>query len=99
MKIEASSLTSPLTGSIAANGGARPQSAAGKPGGDSVSLSEKSSNLQALESAIKDTPAIDNTKIEAIKKALNEGNFSISSGRVADKMMDSAREMMAQQKV
>ncbi len=100
MKVTSTTKATSLTGVSNGQAAKRPRaSAAYAAGKDNVSISDKSSQLQALESAMNDTPEIDIGKIEAIKQAISDGSFSISAGRVADKMMDSAREMIAKQKV
>jgi negative regulator of flagellin synthesis FlgM len=99
MKVEGTSpTTTPLTKASTGQASARPQSPAGESGRNDVSISEKSSQLQALELSMKDVPEIDSSKIEAIRQAISDGNFSISSGRVAEKMMAYTREIMAQKK-
>lgn len=99
MKIEGSSPAAPLTKVSTGQASARPRPQSGESGSKDVSLSEKSTQLQALESSMKDVPDIDSSKIEAIRQAISDGSFSISSGRVAEKMMAYTREMMAQKKV
>lgn len=99
MKVEGTSRSTPQASLTASPALTRPQpSARDASGKDNVSISEQSSQLHALESSIKDAPEIDSLKIEAIRQAISEGNFSISSGRVAEKMMAFSREMIAQQK-
>lgn len=99
MKVEGTSRPAPQDSLTSGQAKVRPQSPATSASGqDSVSISAQSSQLQALESSLKDAPEIDSQKIEAIRKAISEGNFSISSGRVAEKMMAFSREMMAQPK-
>lgn len=95
MKIEGTPTTSTVTGAAKAPAAAPSRaSAQGAGGKDSVSISAKSSQLQSLESSIKDSPDVDIEKIETIKKAIMDGSFSISSGRVAEKMIASARELL-----
>lgn len=99
MKVEGTSRTTPLTSVSTGQVAARPRpSAAGTSGKDNVNISEQSSQLQALESSMRDAPEVDSSKIEAIKQAISDGSFSISSGRVAEKMMASTRELIAQRK-
>lgn len=100
MKVEGTPRAAPPVSASTSRPSARPQpSATDTSGKDNVSISEKSSQLQALESSMKEAPEVDSSKIEAIRQALSDGSFSISSGRVADNMIASAREIIAQQKV
>lgn len=99
MKVEGTSRSAPQASLTTGQALTRPRSpAADTSGKDNVSISEQSSQLQALESSIKDAPEVDSLKIEAIRQAISDGNFSISSGRVAEKMMAFSRELIAQQK-
>lgn len=101
MKVEGNSPTTPSTKVTArqAPARARPQGGKSASGDVSISISEKSTQLQVLESSMKDVPDIDISKVEAIRQAISDGNFSISSGRIAEKMMAYSRELMTQKKV
>lgn len=98
MKVEGTSRAAPLTKVSSRQTSARPKLQAGESGSSDVSISEKSSQLQALEASLKDVPDIDSSKIEAIRQAISEGKFSISAGRVAEKMMAYTRELAVQKK-
>ena len=98
MKVEGNSGITPLTNTSTSQAPARAQPPMSAPGQDNVSISGKSAQLQALEASIKDAPEFDLDKIEAIRQAISDGNFSISSGRVAEKMMASVRELIVQPK-
>ncbi len=100
MKVEGKTIpTAPLAGISTGQDAPRSRASSNTTADqESVRLSEKSSQLQALESSMKDIPEFDMGKIEAIRQALSSGNFSISSGRVAEKMLASSIELMAQKK-
>lgn len=55
---------------------------------DSVSLSSQAQTLARLESAMKDSPEVDESKVERIKQALAEGNYSVDSYSIAGKMLN-----------
>lgn len=99
MKVEGNSGITPLTNVSTSQAPARAQPPVSAPDQDNVSISGKSSQLQALEASIKDAPEFDTAKIEAIRQAISDGNFSISSGRVAEKMMATARDLIVPPKV
>ena len=64
-------------------------------GNDSVSLSDTSSRLNALESAVNASSDFDVSKVEEISKALAQGNYRISSDRIADGLLASSKELFS----
>ncbi|WP_158937559.1 flagellar biosynthesis anti-sigma factor FlgM [Burkholderia sp. S171] len=54
-----------------------------------VSLSALSTDLRTSGSA-----DIDTAKVASIKAALNDGSYKVDSGKIADGMLSSARELM-----
>lgn len=99
MKVAGTTKTTPLASTATGKSSARAKpSTTSSAGKDSVSISEKSSLLQALEVSVNEAPEVDIDKIESIKQAISEGSFSISSGRVAEKMMANARELLSKKK-
>lgn len=97
MKIDSSTRTSPLTGNIAPT--ARGEKPAAQTGGaqDNVQLSNVSTQIQALETSIGKASGFDAAKVEAIKQAISDGHFTINSDAIADKLISSTRELLAQQ--
>ena len=65
---------------------------------DSVSLSDTSSQLQALESSVSQASGFDTAKVEAIKQTISEGRFKIDPEQIADNLLASTRELVAQHK-
>lgn len=59
---------------------------------DSVSLSSQAQSLARLEGAMKDSPDVDQSKVERIKQALAEGSYGVDSYSIADKML--SRDMV-----
>lgn len=100
MKIDNSSRTAALTGNTApAPRGTRmapPATSGGTQ--DNVTLSATSTQIQALESGISEASGFDAAKVEAIKQAISEGRFTINAEAIADKLIASTRELLAQQK-
>lgn len=99
MKIDGSNRTAALTGNTApATRGAKTAPQTGKAGAqDSVQLSSTSTQIQALETSINEASGFDAAKVEAIKLAISEGKFTINPEAIADKLIASTRELLAQQ--
>ena len=63
-------------------------------GGDRVQLSPLSSQLQAVESSMANTPAVDSARVAEIKQAIAEGRFKVNPDVVADHLLQAARELL-----
>ena len=99
MKIEGTPQTSALTGAKEVPSGAkRVAQTATKPAQDSVTLSAAYGQMQSLESAVNASSGFDTAKVEAIKQAISDGRFSINAEAIADKLITSTRELIAQHK-
>lgn len=103
MKIDNSIRTSPLGGTSStastSTRSAKTTSETGKSSSqDSVSLSGLSTQIQALESSIAEAPSFDSAKVESIKQAIRDGKFTVNPEVIADKLISSTRELIAQQK-
>ena len=70
-----------------------------KPSADSVSITSLSSQLQALESSLSAVSVADTARVDAIKQAISEGRFKINPEVVADKLLNSVKELVFNQKV
>jgi negative regulator of flagellin synthesis FlgM len=98
MKIDSSNRTSALTGNTTA-----PTARGGKPatqtGGsqDNVQLSNVSTQIKALETSISEASGFDAAKVESIKQAISENRYTINPDAIADKLISSTRELLAQQ--
>ncbi len=96
MKID-SSIKSVNTGAVS-GGASRPgKGAANAPasgGGDRVQLSPLSSQLQAIESSMADTPVVDSARVAEIRQAIAEGRFKVNPDAVADHLLQTARELL-----
>lgn len=73
------------------------QKASGSAAQDRVELSGLSSQMQALETGIGEASGFDVAKVEAIKQAISEGRYKINPEAIADKLIASTRELLAQQ--
>ncbi len=56
---------------------------------DSVQLSVESQLLKRLEAKIQQAPEIDTPKVEAIKTAISNGEYTINVERIAEKLLQS----------
>lgn len=56
-----------------------------------VQISEASTRLGT-------EPAINETRVQEIRQALREGRLAINPGAIADRLLDSARELVAAQR-
>lgn len=74
---------------------AQPRADAGAPAAsDEVKLSPLAGELQAGDSR----PPIDSARVAQIKQAIAEGRFSINAGAIADRLIDTARELVRTQR-
>jgi len=54
---------------------------------DTVSLSDSAKQLGRLESSVSASPVIDTQRVEAVKKAISNGEYDIDPVKVASKLM------------
>lgn len=55
---------------------------------DKVSLTGTATMLQGLQEQVREAPAVDSEKVEAIRAAIAEGNYPVDSEKLAQKMID-----------
>lgn len=65
-------------------------------GGDSVAINPMASRISALERQVGGEPSFDAAKVDAIKAAIASGSFTINSDKIADSLIVSTQEMLAQ---
>lgn len=96
MKIDNS--IKPATSGAVSGGGARAGKGAASPpssgGGDDVQLSPLSSQLQAIENSMADTPVVDRARVAEIRQAIADGRFRVNPDVVADHLLQTARELL-----
>ena len=63
-------------------------------GSDSVSVSESSSQVRALEAQLAAIDVTDVGKIESVKAALADGSFTVDAEVVADRLIDHTKETL-----
>ncbi len=62
--------------------------------GTSVHLGTSTAQLHSLESSIASTPVVDAKKVAEIKQAISDGRFQVNSGVVADRLIDTVRDLI-----
>ncbi len=60
-----------------------------------VTLSPLSAKLQTLEAKVKASNVFDAEKVDAIKSAIAGGQFSVSSEKVADGLIESVKDLLS----
>lgn len=58
------------------------------PSKDSVALTDRAKDLQALQTKIAESPVVDTEKVASIKQAIAEGNYQINADKLAEKLLD-----------
>ena len=61
--------------------------------GESVSLTRTASRLLALETTRRDLPGVDQARVEAVRRAIDEGRYVIDTRRIVDSLLQSEREL------
>ena len=51
--------------------------------------------MQSLEAQLGQAPAVDTQRVDEIRQAIRDGRFSINPEAIADKLMDSVKELLA----
>jgi len=62
---------------------------------DSVSISQLAEKLHAIESNINEQAGIDQVRVEALKDAIDAGQYNIDPFRVAEKFIDFDTQFVA----
>lgn len=60
----------------------------------SVSLGSTATHLNSMESSMANTPVVDANKVAEITKAISEGRFKVNSGAVADRLIETVRDLI-----
>jgi negative regulator of flagellin synthesis FlgM len=69
---------------------------AATPGSTNVQLGGQ---LRSLGNSVANTPVVNREKVDAIKQAISEGRFKINNEVVADRLIDSVKELINTSKV
>jgi negative regulator of flagellin synthesis FlgM len=60
-----------------------------------VDVSDTARTLAALEEQIADVPVVSEARVEAVRRALDEGRYHVDAQRVADKMLRFEGDLLA----
>ncbi len=60
-----------------------------------IDVSDTARTLAALEEKIAGTPVVSEARVEAVRRALDEGRYHVDAQRVADKMMRFESDLLA----
>lgn len=82
------------TTSRAASKGKAESAPAPQQGSTSVSLGSTATQLHSMESSMAGTPVADSAKVAEIKQAISEGRFKVNSGVVADRLLQTVRDLI-----
>ncbi|HUX25741.1 MAG TPA: flagellar biosynthesis anti-sigma factor FlgM [Burkholderiales bacterium] len=96
MKID-STLKSIGPGTVSAGSTRSSKGAPSKPssgGGESVQLSPLSSQMQAIEASMAETPVVDSARVAEIKQAIADGRFKVNPHAVADSLLQTAHDLI-----
>lgn len=55
---------------------------------DTVTLTDTAARLRALGNTLSTLPVTDTQRVEGVKKAIEDGNYTVDAGRVAQKMIE-----------
>jgi len=61
----------------------------------SIDVSDTARTLAALEEKIAGMPVVSDTRVEAVRRALDEGRYHVDAQRVADKMLRFEGDLLA----
>jgi len=61
----------------------------------SVQLGTTGAQLRELESSIASAPVVDSQKVAKIKQAISDGRFQVNAGVVADKLIDTVKDLIS----
>lgn len=74
---------------------ARPAAGTPNAASASVSLSDLASRLQSLESELAAGAPFDAARVDEIKQAIRDGQFKVNAEVVADRLIESLKELLA----
>ncbi len=81
-----------VSGTKGKSGGKGATSAAAS--GDSLTLTESSTRVRALEADLASVEVTDAGKVEAVKAALADGSFAVDAEVVADRLIDHTKQTL-----
>lgn len=100
MKITLNGIGPLMPGLAGEDKGAQPRSSGSNTGGgsSSVQLSTLSARMREIESRLGESRVVDAARVEEIKQAIAEGRFKVNADVVADRLLDTVRELISSHK-
>ena len=59
-----------------------------------VSLSPRAIQLKQLETQLAAVPVVDRARVDSIKEAIASGQYTINTGKIAESLLSSVKEML-----
>lgn len=97
MKIEGNGIKTIGAGTVPDDKGVSARTSARKddnPTSSTVQLSALSARMRDIESRLGETQVVNTARVEEIKQAMSEGKFKVNAEVVADKLIDTVRELI-----
>jgi negative regulator of flagellin synthesis FlgM len=69
--------------------------AAAASGGVPVQITDQARQLASLEHTVKSLPVVNESRVAAIRQAIDEGRYQINPERIADKLLRTEQELSA----
>lgn len=60
-----------------------------------VQITDGARQLAALEKAIAAVPVVDDARVSAVSRAIDDGSYTVQPGRIADKLLRMDQELAA----
>jgi negative regulator of flagellin synthesis FlgM len=79
-------------------GTAASQSAEGAKAATPVKITDQARQLAALERAVNDAPVVNESRVAAVRQAVEEGRYEVVPERIADKLLRMDRELRTAEK-
>lgn len=83
--------------SVARAPGARDDATARESGrvaeGESVTITQTASELMRLEASLRDAPGVDQARVDAIRRAIEEGSYTVDPEQIVDNLLRREDEM------
>ena len=70
----------------------------GASGGPRVELSSLGSQLAGIEASLANVPVVDSQRVEEIKQAISDGRFRVNPDVIADRLLETVRELIQSQR-
>jgi len=61
---------------------------------DTVSLSQESIQVSGLQQQLKDSPAIDQAKVDSIKQEIANGNYPLDAEKIAENLINLEQSLL-----